>query len=115
MKQNLTYINKYLKEKFGGRTLKMCVDGNFTCPNRDGSLSKNGCIYCSNRGSGEHLNSCATIEEQIASYFKSYKINRADNFIIYFQNYTNTYDSTKNLKKKYDEAISAFENLKILL
>ena len=34
------HLNKYLKEKFGERTLKICVDGGFTCPNRDGTLSK---------------------------------------------------------------------------
>ena len=112
MKENLTYINKYLKEKFGGRTLKMCVDGNFTCPNRDGKLSTNGCIFCSNRGSGDHLKSIDSIEKQIASYFESYKISRADNFIIYFQNYTNTYDTITNLKAKYDSAIEAFSKCK---
>lgn len=44
-------LNKYLKNKFGERTLKICVDGNFTCPNRDGTLSKSGCIFCSALGS----------------------------------------------------------------
>ena len=39
------HLNKYLKNKFGERTLKICIDGGFTCPNRDGSLSNNGCIF----------------------------------------------------------------------
>ena len=47
------HLNKYLKEKFGERTLKICIDGGFTCPNRDGTLSTKGCIFCSERGSGE--------------------------------------------------------------
>ena len=47
------HLNKYLKEKFGERTLKICIDGNFTCPNRDGTLGYGGCIYCSEKGSGE--------------------------------------------------------------
>ena len=50
------HLNKYLKEKFGERTLKICIDGGFTCPNRDGSKSSKGCIFCSERGSGEHIN-----------------------------------------------------------
>ena len=40
------HLNKYLKEKFGQRTLKICIDGGFTCPNRTNS---NGCIFCSER------------------------------------------------------------------
>lgn len=47
------HLNEYLKEKFGERTLKICVDGGFTCPNRDGTLGYGGCIYCSEKGSGE--------------------------------------------------------------
>ena len=48
-------LNNYLKNKYGERTLKICIDGGFTCPNRDGSLSNKGCIFCSQMGSGEHL------------------------------------------------------------
>lgn len=42
---------------------------------------------------------------QIHNYFNSYKANRANKFIVYFQNFTNTYDTTQNLKKKYDSAL----------
>ena len=51
------HLNKYLKEKFGERTLKICIDGGFTCPNRDGSKGIGGCIFCSEKGSGEHIKS----------------------------------------------------------
>ena len=47
------HLNKYLKEKFGERTLKICIDGGFTCPNRDGSKGYGGCTFCSDSGSGE--------------------------------------------------------------
>ena len=40
------HLNEYFKEKFGERTLKICVDGGFTCPNRDGNLGYGGCRYC---------------------------------------------------------------------
>lgn len=95
-------LNQYLKEKFGERTLKICVDGGFTCPNRDGSISTGGCIFCSEKGSGEHIKSATNISEQIQNYFKSYKAERANKFIVYFQNFTNTYDTIPNLKRKYD-------------
>ena len=99
------HLNKYLKNKFGERTLKICIDGGFTCPNRDGSLSNNGCIFCSQKGSGDHLISTSNIQEQVQNYFKSYKAQRANKFIVYFQNFSNTYDSLENLKLKYDSAL----------
>lgn len=124
------HLNKYLKEKFGERTLKICVDGEFTCPNRDGNKGIGGCIFCSEKGSGEHiesvksesnnliidynsdlplcnnvLQSTASIAEQVKRYFNSYKAQRANKFIAYFQNFTNTYDTIENLKLKYDSAL----------
>lgn len=99
------HLNKYLKDKFGERTLKICVDGSFTCPNRDGTCGKGGCIFCSEKGSGEHIESSISVTQQIKNYFSSYKANRANKFIIYFQNFTNTYDSIENLKAKYDSSL----------
>lgn len=106
------HLNKYLKDKFGERTLKICIDGGFSCPNRDGSISNGGCIFCSERGSGDHIkftsNSCSVesfISDQVKNYFTTYKAERANKFIAYFQNFTNTYDSIKNLKAKYDAAL----------
>ena len=124
-KERYKHLNSYLKEKFGERTLKICIDGHFTCPNRDGSCSKNGCIFCSEKGSGEHilringnkqlLNSLdknahiesvkSSISKQVENYFNSYKSKRANKFIAYFQNFSNTYDSIENLKEKYDAAL----------
>lgn len=118
------YINKYLKEKFGERTLKICIDAGFTCPNRDGTKSSTGCIFCSKQGSGEHIekfilnnsnkiffennsleNQIKNIKFQIDTYFNSYKAKRANKFIAYFQNFTNTYDTIQNLKLKYDSVL----------
>ena len=99
------HLNKYLKEKFGERTLKICIDGGFTCPNRDGTKGFRGCIFCSEKGSGEHINSNPDIKKQVEDYFKSYKAKRANKFIAYFQNYTNTYDLVENLKEKYESAL----------
>lgn len=103
-KERYKHLNKYLKEKFGERTLKICIDGGFTCPNRDGTISSGGCIFCSERGSGDHIK-FNDIFLQVENYFKSYKSERANKFIAYFQNYTNTYDTIENLKLKYDSAL----------
>ena len=99
------HLNNYLKQKFGERTLKICIDGGFTCPNRDGSKGIGGCIFCSEKGSGDHIKVANSITSQVENYFKSYKAERANKFIAYFQNFTNTYDSIKNLKEKYDSAL----------
>lgn len=97
-------LNEYLKKKYGERTLKICIDGGFTCPNRDGTVGRGGCIFCSNRGSGDHI-TVTSIQKQVINYFKSYRAERANKFIAYFQNYTNTYDSIDNLKEKYKSAL----------
>ena len=115
-KERYNHLNKYYKELFGERTLKICIDGGFTCPNRDGTVGTGGCIFCSNQGSGELIankfnnsnsNECCTnsIKNQVESYFKSYKATKANKFIAYFQNFTNTYDTIPNLKSKYDSAL----------
>ena len=103
MEYRYNKLNEYLKIKYGEKVLKICIDGDFTCPNRDGSKGTGGCIFCSQRGSGDHLKK-ASIEEQINFWLK-YKKYRANKFIAYFQNYTNTYDSLENLKNKYEQAL----------
>lgn len=99
------HLNKYLINKFGERTLKICIDGGFTCPNRDGTISTGGCIFCSEKGSGDLINYNKSISKQVTDYFLSYRSERANKFIAYFQNFTNTYDSIQNLKSKYDSAL----------
>ena len=81
------HLNKFLKEKFGERTLKICIDGGFTCPNRDGTVASGGCIFCSEKGSGEHIKSAPDISTQVRNYFKTYRAERANKFIAYFQNF----------------------------
>ncbi len=97
-------LTEYLKSKFGERTLKICIDGGFTCPNRDGKCGFGGCIYCGERGAGDHL-SPIDISKQVESFLSSYRGKRANKFICYFQNYTNTYDTIENLRKKYNSAL----------
>lgn len=106
MEQRYNKLNQYYKEKFGERTLKICIDGGFTCPNRDGTCGVGGCIFCSEKGSGELIKqSSKSISEQIKAYFNSYRAQRANKFIVYFQNFSNTYDTLENLKKKYDSSL----------
>ena len=106
MEKRYNKLNEYYKEKFGERTLKICVDGGFTCPNRDGTCGTGGCIFCSEKGSGELIkNNTEKISRQVEEYLNSYRAKRANKFIIYFQNFSNTYDTLENLKKKYDSSL----------
>ena len=104
MVKRYNQFNDFLKEKFGERTLKICIDGGFTCPNRDGKCGVGGCSFCGERGSGENTRKI-DIASQVKNHLDSYRGKRANKFIAYFQNFTNTYDSVENLKKKYDSAL----------
>lgn len=102
--QKYNRLNEYLKNKLGGRTLKICIDGGFTCPNRDGKCGVGGCIFCGEKGSGENTKNGA-IQAQVKNHLASYRGKRAEKFVAYFQNYTNTYAPINILKTRYDEAL----------
>lgn len=101
-------LNSYLKTKFGCKVVKLSIDGGFSCPNRDGKIAYGGCIFCSDHGSGEFAgDKRLTIHEQMQSQVSLLNTKWPDSkYIAYFQNFTNTYDSIENLRKKYDEALS---------
>jgi len=96
-------FNKYLREKFGERVHRISIDAGFNCPNIDGILSKEGCIYCDNKGfsvyAGRTKNIKAQITESIEYYNKKSGIKK---FIAYFQAFSNTYADIESLKEKYD-------------
>lgn len=96
-------LSSYLKEKYGGRISKICIDGGFGCPNRDGTCGTGGCIYCGERGAGEHIDPKLSIREQALSALEKDK--KSDGFIAYFQNFTNTYAPIDILKERYDSAL----------
>ncbi len=95
-------LGSYLKEKYGGKISKICIDGGFSCPNRDGTVGHGGCIYCGERGAGEHIDCLKSIEEQVDAELKR---GRADGYIAYFQNFTNTYADVETLRERYDAAL----------
>ena len=96
-------LSEYFRRKYGTRLKKICIDGGFSCPNRDGRCGVGGCIYCGERGAGEHIEGSLTIGEQVRSALKGTPDNAK--FIAYFQNFTNTYAPVSVLKERYDEAL----------
>ncbi len=101
-------LNNFFKNKFGQKVIKLSLDGGFTCPNRDGKISRTGCIFCSKNGSGDFAaKRTQSIAEQIESQkaFLSKKWQKAL-YIAYFQAFTNTYAPVEVLESKYLEAVS---------
>lgn len=96
-------LNKYFKDKFGEKIGKLSLDGNFTCPNRDGKVSDLGCIFCSEMGSGDFTHGDLDLKGQIEKEKEIVKNKWNNNkFIAYFQNFTNTYGDINYLKSIYE-------------
>ena len=94
----------YLKNKFGVKVYKITLDAGFSCPNRDGTISTGGCIFCDEGGSFSQAHSnLLSIEEQIDAGIKTLSARfKAQKFMSYFQAYSNTYKPVKELEKIYN-------------
>jgi len=98
----------HIKATFGARVQKISLDTGFTCPNRDGSKGFGGCTYCNNDTfNPDYCEPKKSIKQQleegIAFFGKKYK---SQQYLAYFQAYTNTYADIELVKKLYLEALS---------
>lgn len=98
----------YFKEKYGERLQKVVIDAGFTCPNRDGSISRGGCTFCDNNAFHPNY---STPEKSIAQQidegleFHTNRYRKAGRFLAYFQSYSNTYAPLDVLRQRYEEAL----------
>ena len=103
-------LDYYLKQVFGEKVYKVSLNGGMTCPNRDGSLGTDGCIFCSSGGSGEFAaTKTGTIYEQIQQgidIIRKHGKHTGNKFIAYFQAYSNTYAPASYLEDLYIQALS---------
>jgi radical SAM protein (TIGR01212 family) len=101
-------LKSFWRNRFGSKLYKLQIDAGFTCPNRDGTASTGGCIYCDGRGSRlRQSGPLPSISEQIRRGKEYYKTHRnAGKFIAYFQTFTNTYGPIEKLRQLYDEALA---------
>lgn len=99
-------FNRYLRERFGCKVYKICINGGFTCPNRDGTLGTRGCIFCSAGGSGDFAEDARlSVTQQIeAGKRRVAKKVKSGKYIAYFQAFTNTYAPVEVLRQKFEEA-----------
>ena len=104
-------LDYYLKKTFGEKIYKVALDGGMSCPNRDGTVSTGGCIFCSNGGSGDFAikhDKDNDITRQIETGINSLKTNEkfvGEKFIAYFQSFSNTYAPVSYLEDIFLQAI----------
>lgn len=100
-------LNNYLKNKYNEKVFKISLNGNFSCPNRDGKISTLGCLFCSAKGSGDFAgdktlsipNQFEEVKKQIEKKWPN------GSYIAYFQANTNTYGTVDELRKRFDQII----------
>lgn len=106
-------LSEHLKEKYGTKVYKLSLQSGCSCPNRDGTLSYGGCIFCSEGGSGDFATPLLPVKEQLrlakervqAKLPKS-RTAEEQKYIAYFQSYTNTYGPVERLEALYREALA---------
>ncbi len=105
-KRYYTY-DYYLRRRFGGKCAKIPIDAGFSCPNIDGRCGVGGCIYCSDRGSGDFAeNSKVPVAEQYARVREKLSSKwSTERCIPYFQAHTNTYAPVEVLKEKIGSVV----------
>lgn len=99
----------WLRKNFGTRVYKVSVDGGFSCPNRDGTIGTGGCIYCRNDSfrptgviRGEELK--VQVRNGIEYLSRRFK---AEKFLLYWQNYTNTHADVRTLEELFGQGLEA--------
>lgn len=103
------FVSDFYKQKFGTKVYKLTVDAGCTCPNRDGTKALGGCIFCNAVGSGDFIESrelpvAVQVENAKKRVEAKFGAAREKKYIVYFQNFTNTYGDPDLLFKKFCEA-----------
>jgi uncharacterized protein len=107
-------FSAYLRGRFGGPVRKLGLDAGFSCPNRDGSLSSEGCVFCDPRSYAPRAQgSPVPLAAQLAEQIQKGREHGVTRFMAYFQPYSNTYAPVETLRTAYG-AIRAFPEIKAL-
>ncbi len=96
-------LSKYFQKTFNKKVYKITLDAGLYCPNRDGTISSGGCLFCDEVGSYSRCNDSKSIKEQISKSIEKLSGQfKAQAFMAYFQSYSNTYAPVEKLKEIYD-------------
>lgn len=98
-------LSAHLRQRFGKRVQRIPLDAGFDCPNRDGTLSRSGCVFCNERGSGSGLGEAGLSLPGQWAYWterlgKRYK---TDLFLAYLQSYSNTHGPLEKIRSVLDQ------------
>jgi radical SAM protein (TIGR01212 family) len=107
----------WIRGKFPFRVQKISIDAGFSCPNRDGSIGRGGCIYCDNRTfNPAYCDRNRSIREQLEEGKRFFAHKYPDmRYLAYFQAFTNTYGSVESLKRMYEEALNVEDVVGIVI
>ena len=99
-------LDAYFKNTYGYKCYKIALNAQMTCPNRDGTLGRRGCLFCSSGGSGDFAVSGGDIDRQLQAGLALFGENPVGrHYIAYFQAYTNTYGPPERLRALYVQAL----------
>ena len=104
--------SRYFIKQFGSRMQKISIDAGFSCPNRDGKISTGGCTFCSNEAfNPSYCRPEKSIRQQIEEgiEFHRRRYRRANQYLAYFQPFSNTYKPLDELKDLYRQALDVPE------
>ena len=99
----------YFRRVFGHRMQKVTINAGFSCPNRDGKISTGGCTFCDNAAfTPSYCDSAKSITQQIDEgiEFHRKRYRTAQQYLAYFQSFSNTYAPLERLRECYDEALA---------
>ncbi len=103
-------LSRFFRERFGFRVYKIPVHAGFACPNRDGAISRKGCIFCWNPSFSPALDyDAGSLRAQVAAGKAAVKRKGESKFLVYFQPFTNTYAPVEKLRSIYDTALDDHE------
>jgi radical SAM protein (TIGR01212 family) len=106
-------LNAFYREKFGKKVFKISLNGDFTCPNKDGKSGYGGCIYCTELGSGDFAGDKSLSLQAQFNVVKNMMNEKWNDglYISYFQANTNTYSDALTLRKMYYDALKLDDNI----
>jgi hypothetical protein len=110
-------LNNYYRTKYQKKVFKIALNGNFTCPNIDGTVARGGCTFCTPLGSGDFAgNKYQPLKEQFTNIKEMMHLKWKDEafYVVYFQANTNTHGPIEKIKALFDEAITLDPNIKMI-
>lgn len=101
------YVNTLgldLKKRYGEKVHKLTLHGDFSCPNRDGTLGRGGCTFCNVAAFADEKQALQSIQTQLVERAQEVA-HKAKKYLAYFQAYTSTYAEIDQLSSLYEQAV----------